>query len=467
MKLTKQELARVVNGKTSQALGDVGFSGVEFDSRRVLNDQLFICLRGEKTHGHEFLDTSFKLGASLALVENQALLTSHPLSDRLICVDDTLRAFHDLAKYFRNQFNAPVLAITGSVGKTTVKTFAASILSQFGIGSASRGSFNNHVGVPYTICNAQIDDKWLVLEMGMNHKGELSLLTSIGKPDVALITAIAPVHIEFFANVEEIAQAKLEILQGLTPKGQVILNGDDELLVSEFHKSGHKQTPIYFGIKEESKARLINFSSKDIGQIELCFSLFSENITSKIKALGKHTAFNALAAALAAKTLIPEISSCQIIAGLSAYSPADHRLSVLTLKDGRKIIDDSYNSNPIAVKACLQMILEQKNLGSKIAVVLGDMAELGNKSEFFHEEVGHAVEEIAPSLVITVGLLSKLIAKITARAGIPTFEAASPEEAAKILLGEKFDIALIKGSRIAALDKTVEIIKSTDEQKQE
>ena len=311
MKIRKDTLIKLLNAKGSDKLPELECSGVEFDSRAVKQGQLFVALKGENSHGHQFVDKALELGASLVLVEDPKFL-SKKTADKVIVVDDTLKAFQQLATYFRAQFKGKVLAVTGSMGKTTIKQMTQTILSEHSSGSYSKGSYNNHVGVPYTICNANIDDSWWVLEMGMNHTGELSVLTKIGAPDVAIISCIAPVHMEYFKDLNEVAAAKLEILEGLTENSIAIINKDYELLIQEFEKWNDKQPKnlktVYFGTDKNSDIQLSNV--KELGLGGLSFTL-TNNYNGKpsnafdvsTNCLGVHNAGNFTAAAAAALSL--------------------------------------------------------------------------------------------------------------------------------------------------------------------
>ena len=204
LKLSKSEIASILDGEATEVVDssdEPSAVGVEFDSRRVKGGELFVALKGEKVHGHEHLEKAFASGASLALVEDADLLESSSQRERLIAVEDTYQGLAGLAAYWRESLALPLLAITGSVGKTSTKEMAVSLLKELAPGKGSIKSFNNHIEVPYTICSFSREDKWGVLEMGMNHKGELSELSGIAKPNVALITGIAPVHMEFFSDL--------------------------------------------------------------------------------------------------------------------------------------------------------------------------------------------------------------------------------------------------------------------------
>ena len=458
------ELCSIVDGQSVGSLEEVQFSGVEFDSRKIQEGNLFVAYQGENTHGHNFLDSAFENGASLALIEDPELLQTSPHKEKLVCVPDTVKGLNDLATQIRKESEVPTLAITGSMGKTTVKALARTILEGYGKGTASVGSYNNHIGVAYTIINSSPDDKGLVLEMGMNHAGELSLLTHIGQPDVAMITCIAPVHIEFFDGIEGIAQAKLEILEGIVPGGKLILNGDDPVLMSEYIKwcerneSSHFQTLTY-SEKEKAELAVSDISSKGFEGYVFTATTGSESISIELPLLGRHNVFNTSAAVLACKTLLPDLPAETIQKTLLGFSPEKHRLNVSELPEGRTLIDDSYNSNPTALKAALQLLHELAGGDKKTGVIIGDMTETGDLSPSLHKEVGEYLLTVPPGFVLTVGEASKSITEIASNAGIEALHCDTPEEAGEVASKKEFELLLVKASRSVGLDRSVAVVK--------
>ena len=466
LSISKDQLIEVVSGRSLAAAGaKLVACGVETDSREVRGGELFIALKGEKNHGHEFLPQAFERGAALYLVESEAATKSFPEPERLVLVPDTLAAFWTLARWWRRRLKLPVLAITGSVGKTTVKEIAASILLQHSKGAYSQKSFNNHVGVPHTICRIAPDHEWAVLEMGMNHAGEIRRLTSVGEPNVAAINVIAPAHIEFLGSMENIARAKLEITAGLPQGAPLVLNGCDPVLVKEAAVFAEKYKLLYFG---EQSGRVVPALDAEVSAVRsaedltegITFALTLQGETTEVKmhVVGEHNAGNAACAALCARCLRQEITLAQIKKGLEAFRAPLQRLNLKDLSGGRKLLDDAYNANPASMQALLRIGQGFMREGRQVGVIWGDMLELGAHAEGFHREVGRAVAELKPAFLVTVGPYARFYRQEAEKAAVKCLEAAGPELAAHIAMKLGFDILLVKASRGMRLDKTVAVV---------
>ncbi len=466
LSLTKDQLIEIVSGHSlALSEGKLTAHGVEYDSRQVRGGELFVALKGETTHGHDFLPQAFSRGASLFLVESEDVAKGFPEPARLIVVADTLVAFSKLANWWRRQLNIPLLAITGSVGKTTVKEISASILLQHSVGTYSQKSFNNHVGVPYTLCRIAPEHRWAVIEMGMNHAGELSALTKIAEPSVAAINIVASAHIEFFGSIEGIARAKLEICEGLAPAAPLVLNGSDPVLVKESASIAKNYAAHYFGQEAGHCSTTLHAAVSEVRTAEdpsagitFKLTLMGESIEVAMQISGVHNAQNAACAALCAKCLLPEISIAQIKKGLEAFKAPLQRLNLQDLRGGRKLLDDAYNANPVSMRALLKIGVEYMRSGKRVGLVLGDMLELGSFAEAFHREVGVAVAELRPAFMVTVGPFSRFYREEALKAGVKCVEAESPEVAGHMAMKLDFDILLVKASRGTRLDKTVAII---------
>lgn len=441
-----------LDAKTKASL-DLKFSGVEFDSRRVQKNQLFIALKGEKIHGEKFLEQVFKAGASLAIVEDPNLLEVAEFSSKIIVVNDSLKAFWQLAHWWRNKYEGPVIGVTGSVGKTTFKEILACILSIKGKGTYSQKSFNNHTGVPYSISKISAEDPWVVLEMGMNHAGELANLSKIVEPDLAVITIVDAVHIEFFKNLEEIAQAKCEIFSGLKRLGKALINNDCQVLKNEAAK--HKLDLYTFGSTNQSQTWVSEIKSDGLKGISFVLHHADQKQEIYMNILGQHNALISAGAFAAAKLIFPDIQLKDAALALKNYTAPDMRLNLKELKDGRKIIDDSYNASPIAMKASLKLLAELKSPKFRTAAILGDMFELGTHSEKLHHEVAQEISKSSLDFLITVGDKSKIFYDQAKKSGVVAEHLQTPELAAKLALESKFDLLLVKGSRGMALDRAV------------
>ena len=460
---SREKLAEVVGGKFKESTESLVFQGAQFDSREVRGGELFLALKGKNTHGHDFIETALERGAALCLVEDESFLDHAEHGHRFVCVKDSLQAFWKLANHYRKELALPILAVTGSMGKTTVKEMTAQLLLTQENGAYSKKSFNNHVGVPYTLCTIGKQHKWAVLEVGMNNPGEISNLTKIIEPDYVLITGIAAVHMEHFENIEAIAKAKCEIFEGLVPEGSVILNADDQLLLDTYSNTcGDKFSVKTFGKSENSDSRVISTKSLGLEGLETAISLGSDKFDIKIPVPGEHNALNAAAALLAARTLYPDSSSEDLIAALKRFVPPVMRLNIIHLKNNRILVDDSYNANPYSMRALLDLAKQEMSMGRKVALILGEMKELGPKAEELHAELAKNAAELKPEFLISVGGFAELMTGLAKSAGVKSFAAESPESAAHTALKLDFDLIMVKASRGVALDKTVAIIQDRE-----
>jgi len=444
--------------------GNTTFTGIAFDSRAVRGGELFIALKGDSDDGHRFVADALARGAALALVEREVPEIDPRL---LLFSDNSLKAFQDIANWWRLCCGTPVVAITGSVGKTTIKEMTARILLEISVGVYSQKSFNNHVGVPYTLCQLRPDHKWAVVEMGMNHAGEIRSLTGITRPNSALIAKIAPAHIENFGSLEGIAKAKLEILEGLDlATGIALLNGSDRVLLEQYEVGSVKLKSIrYFGDSgciSPSFTRISNVKSRGLQGISFDLTVDALGATRCIQmpVIGVHNAMNAAAATSAAMSIAPDISFDQIQKGLEGYTSAVMRLEVHNCLDGTQVIDDSYNANPSSMAALIQIAYDLKQSGQRVGLVLGDMLELGDSAIQAHLTLGKTVCELGPSFVIGFGNYGEFIVQDSKSNGIDVYKASSHEEAARAALERAWDVLLIKASRSVGLDEVVKKILS-------
>lgn len=462
--LSKRQLCEITGGKSVREGERLNFERVEYDSREVRGGELFVALKGAVSHGHEHVEAALARGAALCLIEDEGLASTSAHPERLVIVPDTLHAFWELAKWWRRELGIPVLAVTGSVGKTTIKEISAALLLKWNKGAYSQKSHNNHVGVPYTICRISREHRWAVLEMGMNHAGEISTLTKLGEPDVALISLIAPAHIESFPDIHGIVDAKFEIVEGLKKGGTLVLNGDDPLQLEKWKtlNSQKNYNARFFGSSEQCEARVSNVRAFGLEGIEFDLRLMGESLPITLRMLGKHNALSAAAAALAVKTLVPEISTEQLVAGLSDFKAPLMRLAMKHLKGGRRLIDDSYNANPASMGALLDIAGDLKQEKLKIGLMLGDMLELGARAAEFHREIGEKAAALNPQFLIAVGPLSKHYIEAAEKKGVRAIDGGTPETAAQLARKLDFDILLVKGSRGIGLDRAVKVIFERD-----
>ncbi len=371
------------------------FSSVSIDSRTLEVGALFVAIKGEYFDGHAFVQEAEKKGAV-------AVLVSQPVDVKIpqIIVPDTLQAFGELAKWHREQFNIPVIAVTGSCGKTTTKAMLASIFSGLGKTLSPVNSFNNNIGLPLTLL--QLDDSYrtVVLELGANHMGEIAELVKIAQPHVAVVTMVAPVHLEGFGSLENIAKAKAEIYGGLDAQGVAVVNADDPSInLWQSQLAGKKV--IAFGRESAAQVRAkeIIVGASGCPQFTLVTPVGDINITLPL--LGEHNITNALAASACAIACDVELQDIQ--RGLEQMSPVSKRMVRHDLSSGAILIDDTYNANPMAFKAALN-VLQQTGLPT--VLVMGDMGELGKDAEKIHGEVGTWVHQAGINQFFTFGKLS-------------------------------------------------------------
>lgn len=382
MNLSVQEIADAVGGinHALQVKHDM-IESVEFDTRKVVENSLFVPLKGARD-GHDFIDQAIENGALLVFSE-KALPDSIPY----IKVDDTLSALQKLSQYYLKKIGPKVVGITGSNGKTTTKDMTAAVLSQQFKTYKTQGNYNNHIGLPYTVLSMPDDTEMLVLEMGMDHKGEIEVLSNIATPDIAAITLIGESHIEYLGSRQGIAEAKMEITSGLQDDGLLIIPNDEPLLKRLIVDVPQKVES--FGINTEAtlSATLVSESKNDT---QFVTNLFGDDIFS-IPVLGGYNVKNALISLLVGQFF--GMSPSKMKNGLATFDLTKNRTEWLKTEDGIDILSDVYNANPTAMKLVLDTFSSLKLEGRKF-VVLGDMLELGELSSEMHESIA---EHISPN----------------------------------------------------------------------
>lgn len=390
---------KLLNPSVLTQLESVVIEEMTTDSRKEVSQGLFIPLKGERFDGHHFISTVFDKGAIATLtmeekVEDDRLVT--------ILVQDTGKALLDLGCFYRKQFNIPVVGITGSVGKTSTKEMIAAVLSGKWQVHKTEGNFNNEIGLPLTLFKLEEGDEAAIIEMGMNHFGEIHNLSCCALPDVGVITNIGTSHIENLGSREGILKAKLEVLDGLNPEGVLMINGDNDLLGNLGELSIHKMT---YGLQPSNDywAEAIQSEGEYTKAI-----VHSPNRSYSIcmNALGEHMVYNTLAAIAVAEHY--NLSEEEIQKGLASYVPAKMRMHISKLENGITIIDDTYNASPDSMKAALKVLKDYEVKGRKIAV-LGDMFEMGEFAPMLHKEVGTFASEIGIDELIAVGQLARHI----------------------------------------------------------
>ncbi len=433
--------------------------GVSIDSRTIRDGELFVAIKGDRFDGHDFIAEAIRKGAWGAIVDRAAFernYTSLSGFKNIIPVEDTLSALQEMSAIHRNKFSMPVVGITGSNGKTTTKEMLACILKQKGPVLKNEGNLNNHIGVPLTLLRLNESHKSAVIEMGMSASGEIDSLSRMVKPDVGVITNIGPAHLEFFGSLDMVAEAKAEILLNLKSDDTAVLNADDryfKMLKARF--TGHI---ITFGLDARADITAGEIR-QDKDYTDFTLRTNGSRALVRLRAVGRHNIYNALAAAAAAIAVGVAIDAVKY--GLDDFSPISMRSELKDIK-GRTVLADYYNANPMSMKAALETLISLKRNSKKTIAVLGDMLELGKAAADAHLDIGRAAGGAGVDILIAYGELStKYIFEGAARAGMPKeriFKAASHSEAAKIIreLSRSGDAILIKGSRGMKMEKILE-----------
>lgn len=393
--LSFAKLSQILNNPFSSLTGD--FTGVSTDTRTLKPGSLYVALKGEQFDGHDFISHARQQGAAGALVSR----FSEDLLPQMK-VDDTLQALGTLSAYWRNQFSLPLIAVTGSNGKTTLKNMLASILTvacDFKEEEvlATALNLNNAIGLPLTLCRLSEKHRYGVLEMGMNHFEEIAYLTHLAKPTVAIITNAAESHLEALKNVAGVAKAKGEIFQGLAKDGTAVLNADDAFFDYWCQLTYHKKQ-LTFGLENAA-----DITAEIIEKQNILLKTPNGDISVNLSLLGKHNIRNALAATAGALALHIDLATIKI--GLEKMIPTPGRMRPYYLENNVCVIDDTYNANPFSLKAAVQTLTEIS--GTKI-IVLGDMKELGEEEKAHHFDAGKMMRDAGIDYLFTLGNLSRL-----------------------------------------------------------
>lgn len=447
--MINMSLSKAANAIQSNYSGeDIIFSGCSTDSRTIQNGHLFIAIKGEKFDGHDYVSIAENNGASAFILE-QELENTKPV----LQVDDTRRAMGLLAQSWRDELSLPLVAITGSNGKTTVKEMVTCILSEISEVHATAGNFNNDIGVPLTLFGLDKKHDYAVIEMGANHPGEIEWLSAIARPNVAVITQCAPSHLEGFGSIEGVAKAKAEIYSGLQSSGTAIINADDPYAKFWMNVCENKEQ-LTFGISSENaniRAEKIKFCPD---QATLNFNLIynQDSIDIELPLLGNHNVMNALAAAACCLSL--NVSLKTVKAGLKKMTPVKGRLQIKMCEQGFRIIDDTYNANPTSLSAAIDVL---KSYSGSRYLVLGDMGELGETAEQHHINAGKVAKAAGIDGLFSIGELS-LNATESYGEGAFHFEnfAALEKQLHEVLNADA--TILIKGSRYMQMEHIVHVL---------
>ena len=427
------------------------------DSREVSNGDCFVAIKGENNNGNNFLKVALEKGASVCIIDEEPekeLIKQY--NDRtIIKVRDSLKAIQEIAKYKRSLYDIPVVAVTGSVGKTSTKDIIGSVLSQKYNVLKTEGNNNNHIGLPMTLLRLK-DHTAVVVEMGMNHFNEISVLTNIAKPTIAVITNIGTSHIGNLGSRENILKAKLEILEGLQENGKIIINNDNDLL-HNWAQTVDNLEVLTYGIENKSGFIPKNIQEKN-NETKYEININGTEYYVRVPVIGKHFIYNSLCAFAVGKAL--NIEPEKIIKGISEFKLTAKRMDFRKIKNNAIVLADYYNASYDSMKSALEVVKDYK-AARKIAV-LGDMLELGEFSEQLHKDVGTEVYKNKIDILITVGSLAKYIAKTAKELGTKeVYECEKNKDAIEILQNKikEGDLILLKASNAMNFGEILEEIQ--------
>jgi UDP-N-acetylmuramoyl-tripeptide--D-alanyl-D-alanine ligase len=453
MKLTLARIAEFFSAAGEFAQEEIT-QGYSIDSRTVGPGQLFFAVKGERLDGHDFVEQALGKGAAAAVVRKDQL-ERYPEQRRLLAVEDTLVAVQTLATAVRKLWGKPLIAVTGSAGKTTTKEAIAHVLSTRYRVLKSEGNFNNHFGLPLMLLKLEPEYDMAVIEMGMSHAGEIRALAKIAQPEIGVVTNVAPVHLEFFDSLAGIARAKYELIESLPAGGVAVLNADDEY-VSQFGRD-FKGKVVMYGTRATADVRAEKIQTKGKEGAEFDVVIGSVREHAKLPLVGEHNVLNALAAV--AVGLERGLKPAEAVGALATLAAADKRGQVLQVGN-ITVINDCYNSNPKALEAMVDALSAMA--AKRRIVVAGEMLELGPAGEEMHRQAGRHVAEKKIDVLLGVRGLASAMVEGARQAGARAEFVATPDEAGEWLAREarEGDVVLLKASRGVKLEKALETWKA-------
>jgi len=454
MKLPLTRVAEFVNAEgtfDSSALAE----GYSIDSRTLRPGELFFAVKGERLDGHDFVSQAFEKGAVAAVVRRDQA-ARYPQERRLLAVGDTLIALQTLASAVRRLWGKPLIGVTGSTGKTTTKEAIAHVLSTRFHVLKSEGNFNNHFGLPLMLLKLEPLHEAAVIEMGMSHAGEIRALAKIAQPDIGVVTNVAPVHLEFFRSVADIARAKYELIESLHGGGTAVLNADDEY-VSQFGRDFRGKVVTY-GMQASADVRAENIQVRGEGGSTFDIVVGGCREKTVLPLVGRHNIYNALAAV--AVGLERGLTPSEAGSALASLAPVERRGQVVQL--GKiTVINDCYNSNPVALAAMVDALAEMP--ARRRIVVAGEMLELGPSGEELHRGSGAHIARKKIDIVLGVRGLAQALVETAGKGSTRAEFVGTPEEAGEWLAREARDgdVVLLKASRGVKLERALERLIKT------
>ena len=473
----KEELTNIfVDSKLKLIDDDFYISNIAIDSREVKAYGMFFAIRGDNNDGHNFIQNAINNGAICIICEYIPEVINTNILDKdisFIVVKNTIDALTKLAVYNRSRMQAKVIAVTGNVGKTSTRCLIANTLSHFFQTTSPIRNYNNHIGLPYTLANTPLNTEVLVLEMGMNHTGEIEHLTKIARPDIAIITTIAPVHMEFMSNIDTIVKAKAEIFKGLQSNGIAILNKENQYYDKLVEYAKNEGVKNIIGIGTENGDLFIkkysfwkNFKTKY--KLAIKSNNTIKNINCKANGLDYHNIFNTLFCFAVAK--IMKLSLSKVAKVISHINLPEGRGNIEKLSIKKKkitIINDAYNSSPEALKCALKTLsVMSKQYPKKRAVaIIGDMLELGDKSKQYHYDIAQYIQKIGIQHIITIGKETQIIHDNLINVGQKIHFNNTKELAENIFkIMKNGDIILFKASHGLHFENVISILRQASKQ---
>jgi UDP-N-acetylmuramoyl-tripeptide--D-alanyl-D-alanine ligase len=463
MRWTVEEVARALGVTPPGGVNPLArLAGVSINSRTMARGELFVAIHGPRHDGHDYVGAALEAGALAGVVAADRLSGyAEPYRSKLLAVPDTLAALQDLARAVRTRWGGRLAAVTGSAGKTTTKEILAALLASRLTVLKSEGNLNNEYGLPLQLLRIDEDEIAAVVEMGMSHAGELRRLAEIARPDVGVVTLVAPVHLEFFSSVDEIALAKRELIEGLAGRESVaVLNADDPR-VARFAEVAPGRV-VTFGISEPADFRAEKIEDRGLHGTEFDFVTPARRTRLRLPLAGRHNVSNALAALAAASAWGVGVADAKEV--FPKLEATGMRGRILQYAVGLTVINDCYNSNPVALAAMIELLANTPAAGRHI-VAAGEMLELGSTSVELHREAGRAAASKRLDWIIGVQGDAENFVRGAVDAGHPAARAKffpSSAEAGAFIenLLERGDLLLVKGSRGVKMERIVEALDS-------